>query len=255
MPQTQQYCIEPISAFNDNYIWCIHNKTHALVVDPGDASVVAQYLQTHALTLSAILITHSHADHIGGVAELCRQYSAATVYSNLTQLTTQKVQHGSIINIHQIAQLSFEVIAVPGHTLNHLVFYSRRDNLLFSGDTLFSAGCGRIFEGSYRQMYDSLMRLAALPGNTFNYPAHEYTLKNLEFALSVDKNNQFLKQYYQFCSWLRAHNLPTVPTTLAIEQQINPFLRCANQEFRLQHNISLALDLFTQLRQLRNSFV
>ena len=249
------YRIEPIKAFNDNYIWCIYNQSNAIVVDPGDAVVVHEYLAANGLNLAAILITHHHADHIGGVAELVKLYSKVKVYSTISTLATNLVKASDIIFISELNNLSFEVIAVLGHTLDHIVFYSD-DHQLFCGDTLFSAGCGRVFEGTYEQMYASLMKIRSLAEDTLIYPAHEYTLKNLEFALTLEANNAELASHHKHCLTLQAKSLPSLPTTLKLEKLINPFLRCDTNELKSSINLlnKTPQQVFTHLRTLRNNF-
>lgn len=217
----------PLPAFSDNYIWMLHDGRQALVIDPGEAGPVLAALERHALQLQAILITHHHADHVGGVDAL-RAATGAPVWGPAREKLPEpvaRVQGGD-----QVEALGgpWQVIDVPGHTAGHIAFYSARalqQPLLFCGDTLFSGGCGRLFEGTPAQMQQSLDALAALPDDTLVCCAHEYTLSNLRFALAVEPNNAALLHHLEHCQGLRARGEPTLPTSLALERSINPFLR------------------------------
>jgi len=221
----------PLPAFTDNYIWLLHNNTHAIVVDPGDARPVVAALDRLKLTLIGILVTHHHEDHVGGVAQL-REATGASVYGPANEkipAPLQRLVEGDKVDI---LGLHFTVIDVPGHTAGHIAYYcdgvdveSVRRPLLFCGDTLFSGGCGRLFEGSPAQMLASLDKLAALPARTQVCCTHEYTLSNLRFALAVDPENSALASYNTQCVALRANHRPTLPSSIALELQINPFLR------------------------------
>lgn len=214
-----------IPAFNDNYIWLIRHENHCLVVDPGSAEPVLERLAALNLTLDAILITHHHKDHTGGVADLLAAFPLARLYlpqhDELPGLTGTRVEHGDTIRWHG---LTLTVIHVPGHTRGHVAYYS--DGMLFCGDTLFSAGCGRLFEGTAEQMYDSLERLKSLPDETLIYPAHEYTMANLRFALAVEPDNPAITAYTREISKRRQQGVPSLPTRLELEKQVNVFLRC-----------------------------
>ena len=217
----------PLPAFDDNYIWMLHDGHQALVVDPGDAQPVLQALQTLGLRLQAILVTHHHADHVGGVAEL-RQATGAVVHGPAGEEMPEPLQRYSEGDSLDLLGLHFEVLDVPGHTAGHIAWYCGNADgtpLLFCGDTLFSGGCGRLFEGTPAQMLASLDKLAALPGNTRVCCAHEYTLSNLRFARAVEPDNAALLRYQQQCETLRQQKQPTLPSTLAVERDINPFLR------------------------------
>ena len=221
----------PLAAFNDNYIWLLKNSdpanTKCWVVDPGEADPVIAYLEQEQLDLQGILLTHHHKDHIGGVEDLRQPgveiVGCAADAARLPTLT-QAVTAGDKL---QILGQPVDILAVPGHTLGHLVYYFPATNqpLLFSGDTLFAAGCGRRFEGSAAQMQASLHKLAQLPANTQIFAAHEYTLSNLNFALLVEPDNQDLQARLQQCQELRNNNQPTLPSNLALELASNPFLR------------------------------
>ena len=200
------------------------------MVDPGNASVVLDYLQKHDLELSTILLTHHHHDHSGGIETLCLHYPDIAVYGSADSplnIVTHPLHDNDII---QCEGISFRVITTPGHTLDHIVFYIDGEQpVLFSGDTLFSAGCGRLFEGTAQQMYKSLTKIQMLPDNTTIYCAHEYTTSNVIFALAVDPENTELHKYKHFIEQLRSQNIPTIPSNLAIEKIINPFLRTQEQ--------------------------
>ena len=248
--------IEPIKAFNDNYIWCIHNGIYAIVVDPGDSGVVIAYLNEQNLMLNDILITHHHKDHIGGVAELKEYYPDLNVFSTIPEIATKLISDKDNITFTMLGNLTFRIIAVPGHTLDHIVFYG--NGMLFCGDTLFSAGCGRVFEGTYEQMYHSLMKIRGLDDDTLIYPAHEYTLQNINFAKTIEPNNLDLINRYNECIDLRNNDQPTLPVLLSVEKRINPFLRC--DIVQLEDNLIFSGDampekIFTHLRMLRNNFI
>ncbi|KEI71798.1 hydroxyacylglutathione hydrolase [Endozoicomonas elysicola] len=222
--------ISPIPAFDDNYIWMFHSpdSRNVYVVDPGDAKSVQQVLDERQLNLSGILITHHHFDHTGGVKELTIGKNIP-VYGpdnkNIDSITNT-LQDGDTINLDGNL---FNIAATPGHTLDHIVYFTETGEkgcpVLFCGDTLFAGGCGRLFEGTAEQMYASLSRLAALPGNTRVYCAHEYTQANLKFAQAVEPENRILKDYVEEVAERRSENQPTVPFTLQKELATNPFLR------------------------------
>lgn len=219
--------IEPIAAFNDNYIWVLHDGLQAWVVDPGDATPVLNWLAHRPLQLAGLLITHHHPDHIGGIAALRRHAPAAEVIgpdNPRIEGLTRRVDDGECVTL---LDRHFDVIGVPGHTLDHLAYFSRDMNppRLFCGDTLFAGGCGRLFEGSPAQMWHSLQRLMELPPETLIYCAHEYTLANLRFALAVEPDNAALQQRQVHDQRSREAGRPTLPSTLAQEQATNPFLR------------------------------
>ncbi|WP_205472640.1 hydroxyacylglutathione hydrolase [Agarivorans sp. Alg241-V36] len=236
-----------IPAFNDNYIWLIKeaNSNDCVVVDPGDAAPVEQRLKDIGGQLSAILITHHHADHIGGVERLLASYPQARVYAPKNakySFEHQVVDEASIITPEGLNS-PFSVIEVPGHTLDHIAYLS--EGHLFIGDTLFSAGCGRLFEGSAEQMHQSLSKIKKLSPETLVYAAHEYTQANLQFALAAEPDNVELHRYQQQVSKLRQMGLPSLPTSLNQQLAINPFLRCDNA------NIKAAVEL-EELQPLNN---
>jgi hydroxyacylglutathione hydrolase len=251
----------PLPAFTDNYIWMLHDGQRALVVDPGEEQAVLEALQHYGLQLEAILVTHHHADHTGGVNAL-RLATGAKVFGPAREIVPEpltRLMHGDQL---QALGLTFQVIDVPGHTAGHIAYYCAGVDpapLLFCGDTLFSAGCGRLFEGSPAQMLASLDRLADLPGPTRVCCAHEYTMSNLKFALAVEPSNEALNDYISSAQTLRAKMQPTLPSSILLERQINPFLR-TRQPAVIQAAQSFdasALDevsIFAALRQWKNQF-
>ncbi len=249
--------VESIPAFNDNYIWLIHNQEdRAVVVDPGDATVVLQHLEEHALTLDAILITHHHADHTGGISELKRRFPDCKVigpkHDPIPGLSVEVDDNDQL----ELFGVTFTVLHIPGHTLGHIAYLG--DGKLFCGDTLFAAGCGRIFEGTAEQMYHSLQRLASLPDETDVYCAHEYTSSNIAFALVVDPDNPDLQEYRDKVNHLRAQSLPTLPTRIGTEKLVNPFLRShasiLKQSVTDRTLCKDDLETFTQLRHWKDNF-
>lgn len=227
--------IHGIPAFSDNYIWCVYDdeSKQALLVDPGSYNDAEFFLKDQQLSLTYILTTHHHPDHCGGVEKLKQQYGATVFGSTNSRhnFIDQGVNEGEIITA---LGLEFTVFDVPGHTLDHNAYYCASEDLatpiLFCGDTLFSGGCGRIFEGSAIQMHTSLEKLAKLPTETQVYCAHEYTLSNLEFAQSLTPNNKQLAAYTLHCKNLRNSNQSTIPSTIGTELNINPFLRSSDKE-------------------------
>ncbi len=251
-----------VRAFEDNYIWVIrgNSRTHAVLVDPGDAGPVLAALPRLEITLAAILCTHHHGDHVGGIPELLEHFPELPVYGpaheNIDTLT-QRLHDNDELRLAQLG-LSFRVLEVPGHTRGHIAYFGH--GWLFCGDTLFSAGCGRLFEGTAAQMHASLTRLAALPGDTQMFCAHEYTLANLRFAQTVEPGNPDIAAYRREVEARRARDEPTVPSTLERELRINPFLRSAVPEVRAkveEHaGIMLpdSLSVFAAVRRWKDSF-
>ncbi len=255
------YKLIAIPAFLDNYLWLLHDGMHALVVDPGDAAPVLAVLQKHNLRLSHILVTHHHADHTGGV-DILREATGALVYGPATERIPQPYAPLSEGDKVCALGIDFSVLDVPGHTAGHIAYYAADFNdkpLLFCGDTLFSGGCGRLFEGTPAQMLASLDKLAALPGNTVVCCTHEYTLSNLRFALAVEPENSNLVAYNVHCQNLREAGQPTLPTTIAQERSINPFLRTRSPALvsSAKHFDAAANDdtsVFAAIRQWKNQF-
>ncbi len=247
-----------IPALKDNYIWLLRKGASAVVVDPGDADPVLEVLDREKLILDSILITHHHKDHQGGIAQLL-QYSSAQVFGPAAESITSRthaLRGGERISLPSLG-IAMQVIPVPGHTLGHLAYFG--DGRLFCGDTLFSGGCGRVFEGSYAQMHDSLIRLAAFPDDTLIYCAHEYTEANLRFALAVEPGNRSLASRANEVAVLRARGLATVPSSLAVEKATNPFLRCHIPELRMAARTRGCssideLDVFAAIREWKNTF-
>ena len=217
--------IVPVKAFKDNYIWTLRDDKRAAVVDPGDARPVIEYLTREKLELVAILATHHHADHVGGIAELLGR-GRVPVYGprgEPIETLTRAVGEGDTVTIPELG-LSFAVLDIPGHTRAHIAYYGA--DCLFCGDTLFACGCGRVFEGTPEQMYASLEKLRALPDSTRIYCGHEYTLANIGFARSVEPSNTALGAREARDRKLRDAGKPTLPSTLGEEKATNPFLRC-----------------------------
>ena len=215
--------IEPILAFEDNYIWALRAGGQVALVDPGEAAPVARFLEQTGDQLCAILVTHHHGDHTGGIAELVARYPVP-VYGPAREaqaVVTHPLAEGDRVTLLGV---DFTVMEVPGHTLGHIVYYAR-EGLLFCGDTLFGAGCGRVFEGTLAQMHASLARLAALPAATQVYCAHEYTESCLRFAQTVEPGNAAIAARTDRVKRQRATGQPSVPSTLADELTTNPFLR------------------------------
>lgn len=228
----------PIPAFDDNYLWCIHDGQSALIVDPGDATPVLQYLSDHKLTLTGILITHHHADHTGGILTLLDALGSHIPVYGPAHIDipgrTQAMMEGDQLSI-AAPSIRFKVFEVPGHTLTHIAYFANmqanlEEPMLFCGDTLFASGCGRLFEGTPTQMSQSLAKFSVLPKNTLVYCTHEYTLSNIRFALAVEPNNANLINWADTASKLREQQLPTLPTTIGQELQVNPFMRCDQAE-------------------------
>ena len=259
---TTSLSILTVPAFDDNYLWIVHNGTDAVVVDPGDGKAILQALQEQQLQLKAILLTHHHADHIGGVPELLQSFEVP-VYgpaNDNIKAVTHPLNGGDTLAIESL-DVEFQVLAMPGHTLGHIAYYSQKEQVLFCGDTLFAGGCGRIFEGTPAQMFSSLQTLAALPEQTAVYCAHEYTMSNLRFALAANPNNTALHVRQTIEQQKRDQNVPTVPSTIGLEKQTNPFLRSADPDIKRSliahkkvNDSADELEVFTALRTWKNNF-
>lgn len=254
-----QALLEPIAVLSDNYVWLLHDGRHAVVVDPGEADPVRAALAARRLALVAILVTHHHFDHVGGVPALRAEYDVP-VYGPAAEdiaCLTQRLHEGDRVRIPELG-LTLEVWEIPGHTRGHLAYVG--EDFVFCGDTLFCAGCGRLFEGTPAQMYTSLQRLAALPESTRVCCAHEYTLANLRFAAAVEPENAERAEYQHRCEQKRAAGEPTLPSTIGIERAINPFLRvqtptvAAAIERHYGHCPDDLVERFRLLRQWKDGF-
>lgn len=266
--------ITPIPAFKDNYLWLIHQQNKALIVDPGDAQPVIDYLQQHRLDLIGILLTHHHADHTGGVAALKKQYQCTVWGPNDPRMSMidHYCQQPQEIVFQQL-KVKFKVLDVVGHTAYHIAYLMQpemthdslsaadlADQHLFCGDTLFSAGCGRLFEGSPQQMLESLRKIQQMADNTLIYPAHEYTQANIDFAVKLEPDNQQLLDYQKQVIDLREKNTPSLPTNVKQEKQINPFLRCKqtsiiqSAEKYAKHPLNSELEVFATIRKWKDQF-
>ncbi|WP_416886151.1 hydroxyacylglutathione hydrolase [Marinospirillum sp.] len=232
------FSIHPLTAFQDNYIWVLQQDQdpRCWVVDPGDAAPVLAYLEATQRQLEGILITHHHPDHIGGVADLSTRFSCQVVGSAADQSRLPPLTHAVQCGDHlPLLDGQIEVLSVPGHTLHHLAFsYADQQGQqhVFCGDTLFAAGCGRLFEGTAQQMYQSLQTLAAFPDGTLYYPAHEYTLANINFALKVEPSSLALQARLKASMALRAAERPTLPTSREQEAATNPYWRLDQPEIQ-----------------------
>jgi len=252
----------PVRAFSDNYLWLIRapgDRNSAVVVDPGDARPVQAALDEQGLVLRGILVTHHHADHVGGVAELAARHGAP-VYGPAQErmpCAHRPLDEGDQVSLDGLG-LEFRVMAVPGHTLGHIAYYG--GGALFCGDALFSAGCGRLFEGTAAQLFDSLEHLAALPDETLVYCAHEYTLANLRFAAAVEPGNADVLESLETVRALRSRDAITLPSTIGRERRINPFLRCrepavrAAAEARAGTPLPAPVDVFAAVRAWKDGF-
>lgn len=253
--------IIPVPAFQDNYIWIVQNDEYAIVIDPGDAAPVCEYLNEHKLKPLAILVTHHHHDHIDGIKNLVELYNTPVYGPRNETIPCMNfpLGEGDIIEFKEL-NFSLKVIDIPGHTLGHIAYLW--DGGMFCGDTLFTCGCGKLFEGTPEQLHHSLQRLAKQPDNTLVYCTHEYTEYNTPFALICEPGNAALKQRVQDSEALRAQNLPTVPSTIKLEKATNPFLRCKEPEIihYIEQQFGFKLPAgdeqaaFTALRQWRDLF-
>lgn len=257
--------IHPIFAFTDNYIWAVSEaeSRQVCVIDPGDAQPVIEYLESNELQLSDILITHHHPDHTGGIQELTSRYSCRVAGPSSSGIKgiNEFVSTGDNVNLFG---QNFSVIEVPGHTLDHIAYHcedeDQGDPILFCGDTLFAAGCGRLFEGTPKMMHESLGKLSTLAANTRVYCTHEYTLANLQFAIVADAENPALLKRFESEKTKRAAKLPTLPSSIELELATNPFLRCKETEIQKSTEIQSGrvanneVEVFAALRAWKDSF-
>jgi hydroxyacylglutathione hydrolase len=254
--------VRPVRAFADNYIWLIDApaaRGRVVVVDPGDAAPVLAELRRSSASLAAILLTHHHADHIGGVEALLAARPVPVFAADDARIprATRRLVDGDRVDLPELG-LHFETLHVPGHTLSHIAFWGH--GAVFCGDTLFSAGCGRLFEGTPVQMSASLRRLSALPAATRVYAGHEYTAANLKFALNIDQGNEAARSYQARVQALRAADAPTLPSTIGLENRVNPFLRCnaaAVRDAAIRHGGRMLADetaVFAELRAWKDGF-
>jgi hydroxyacylglutathione hydrolase len=251
--------VELIPAFSDNYLFVGTNGDgNCFVVDPGDATPVIDFLSKSGFSLDAILVTHHHGDHVGGVKELARRMACERIIgpsSELERIPFMTELVGAADGI-EVCGMQAQVMFVPGHTSGHICYFFPTEKVLFCGDTLFSAGCGRMFEGTKEQMWKSLEALRNLPDDTRVYCAHEYTLSNIRFALSVDPENAELMAYAESCKNLRAIGKPTIPTSIGLEKKVNPFLRV--DQISIQSGIGrlgkFPAEVFGELRRMKDEF-
>jgi hydroxyacylglutathione hydrolase len=252
-----------IHAFADNYIWLISNGHEAAVVDPGQAGPVLEALAIHKLKLTTILLTHHHQDHVGGVMELI-EATHASVYGPAGEklpFCDVALREGDQFNDAELG-LNLSVLDVPGHTAGHIAYYGHFDNIpiLFCGDTLFSAGCGRLFEGTAAQMTTSLAKFAALPSDTRVFCAHEYTLSNMRWACEVEPGNQELQRWQKIATEQRSQAIPTLPSTIGQELACNPFMRAQHPDVAQaaatwsQRELHTSVEVFAALREWKNNF-
>jgi len=253
--------VEPVPAFNDNYIWLViqSDNKHAAIVDPGDAKPVLDRIKSGNIIPSAILITHHHGDHTGGVTELLRYFDIPVFGPRNERIPgcTHDLGEGDTVDLKELS-VQFAILDMPGHTAGAIAYYG--DGMVFVGDTLFMSGCGRLFEGTPDQMHHSLAKLAALPDDTLVYCAHEYTLANLKFAAAVEPGNQDIQNRIEACQSLRRGNKPTVPGKIAVEKLTNPFLRThtavvveSASHYRKQE-LTNEIDVFAAIRNWKDNF-
>ncbi|MAD57897.1 MAG: hydroxyacylglutathione hydrolase [Porticoccus sp.] len=245
--------------FQDNYIWVLTiNDTGSIyIIDPGDSESVLEFLKKSNLTLKGILITHHHPDHVNGINCILAHQPVPVFGTTRIKEATHTVSDKDILSL---SGHKFEVLSIPGHTYDHVAYYCAKESLLFSGDTLFSGGCGRIFEGTPQQMYESLSLLSSLPPSTKIYCSHEYTEANINFAMEVDPENKSLIKYKEKVKVLRINNKATIPTTVGLEKKINPFLRAneksiqdAASHYLKKENLT-PIEAFTAIRKWKDSY-
>ena len=251
--------VEPIKAFTDNYIWLVSTNEGSIVIDPGESKNIQKLIDNKTIDLKGILITHHHYDHTNGLSELVKK-NELEVYGPVNNIDGINHRLNDKDKI-SIIGIDFDVMSIPGHTLDHIGFYSANANnpILFCGDTLFAGGCGKIFEGTYEQMFHALKKITKLPTNTNIYCGHEYTLSNLKFALEADDSNKELIEEFKKVENKINSNIPSLPTTLDKELKVNPFLRCDNiniqnkiiEKFKVSNS---ELEVFTALRKWKDNF-
>ena len=261
MLKSRMLKIIPLPAFTDNYIWAIVYGNSCVVVDPGDSSPVFDFLESNNLDLESILITHHHFDHTGGMLALAKKYDCP-VYGptgDHIEGLTSKISEGDEINIFNF---KFKIFETPGHTLDHIAYFHSSDkgSYLFCGDTLFSGGCGRLFEGTAENMFSSLNKFISLPEETQVFCAHEYTQSNLKFALSVNPSNLDLIKYSEKVDELRSKSEITLPSNIGLEKKINPFFLLndkeilENSEKFISGKISNSIESLAAIRSMKDSF-
>jgi hydroxyacylglutathione hydrolase len=251
--------IHAVAAFKDNYIWIVEDGRHAVAVDPGDARPVHAFLEKNGLALTAVLATHHHADHVGGLPELAQRWKCPTFgpAREVAAHLDHRFSEGERFTVPGIG-IELAVLDIPAHTAGHIALYNTE--MLFCGDTLFACGCGRLFEGTPEQMVDSLAKLARLPGSTRVYCGHEYTLANIKFAQAVEPGNAALAERAKREAAKRDKGLPTLPSTVADELATNPFLRCAEPEViasaerHAGRRLAGPIEVFAEIRAWKNSF-
>lgn len=250
--------IIPIPAFEDNYIWLLHNGREAVAVDVGDAEPLLAHLAEHDLRLIAVLNTHHHGDHTGGNEDLLRHIPNLAIYGDRRIGTVNRQIYAEETIVFQALPVGLEVLGVPGHTADHIAYYGA--NSLFCGDALFACGCGKLFEGTPQQAYASLQKFAALPDTTMIYPAHEYTLENIRFAKLVEPENAALIEREARDRESRNYGKPTLPVSLALEKSTNPFLRCSEPTVKQAvsriagRQLDDPVSVFAAVREWRNAF-
>lgn len=251
--------IEIIPCLNDNYSYLIHDEISntVAIVDPSEFIPCDTIISKNYKKLDFILNTHHHYDHVGGNEELKKKYNSKVLgfendKNRIPQIDTVLKDNQEF----KIGTLNFTTIFIPGHTRGHVAFYFKKERVVFSGDTLFSLGCGRVFEGTYKQMFQSLNKLKNLPGETKVYCGHEYTFKNLEFCLKFNPNNNFLKKKKNDIEQSLKNKKPTIPSTIADEIKANIFFRVNDPDVKKAINLenSPDIEIFTKLRDLKDNF-
>jgi len=251
--------IHPVPAFKDNYIWMLEDGRNAVAVDPGDAAPVEEFLRRTGLKLAAVLATHHHADHVGGLPALAQHWKCPTFgpAREVAAHLDRRLAEGDRFTVPGIG-IELGTLDIPGHTAGHIALFG--DGMVFCGDTLFTCGCGRLFEGTPEQMVDSLAKLARLPGDTRVYCGHEYTLSNIRFAEAVEPGNRKLAARKARDAAKRERGEPTVPSTLAEELETNPFVRCGEREvvaaaeMHAARKLANSVDVFAEIRAWKNAF-